>query len=77
MQFSNSERKALDRFFKTDLGETVLAMINDLKEDQLRKAMYGAATDKGASFTHDYVTRAAAIESVYYMLAPTPKKKSK
>lgn len=76
MQFSNSERKALDRFFKTDLGETVLAMINDLKEDQLRKAMYGAATDKGASFTHDYVTRAAAIETVYYMLAPT-KRKSK
>lgn len=73
MQFSKDERRVLDKFLKTDLGVKLLDMILELKDDQVRKALYGAATDKGAEFTHDYITRAAAIESVYYMLAPIKK----
>lgn len=73
-QLSEAERKALNNFMRTELGEKVLDMIKVSAQGYLDRAMLNF--NKGPEFTHDCVVAAAAIETIYEFLKP-PKPKDK
>ena len=70
---TDAERKTLDNFMKTDLGQKVLASIKDSQQTYFDAAMAGFM--KGPEFTHDCVVAAAAVETIYQFLKPIKKKK--
>lgn len=67
-RLSEAEVKTLNRFMRTELGEKVLANIQEFKQGYLDKAVAGYI--KGKDFTHDCIVAAAGIETIYQYLKP-------
>lgn len=67
-RLSEAERKTLNRWMRTELGEKVLANIQEAQQGYLDQAVAGFI--KGPEFTHDCVVAAAAIETIYQFLKP-------
>ena len=75
LKFSEDEKKVWRRFWRTGVGQKGLAMIKELEDDVLRQGMVAAATDKPTELTNNYLVRAAAIDTVYYLLKPDEAKR--
>lgn len=67
-RLSEAEQKTLNRWMRTELGEKVLANIQEASQGYLDQAVAGFT--KGKEFTHDCVVAAAAIETIYQFLKP-------
>lgn len=73
-RLSEAEKKTLNRWMSTELGEKVLANIQEAAQGYLDQAVAGFT--KGQEFTHNCVVAAAAIETIYQFLKP-PKETEK
>lgn len=73
-ELSETERKTLNDFMRTELGGKVLDLIKESQQSYLDTAML--ITNKGPQATHDCVVAAAAVETIYQFLKP-PKPKEK
>lgn len=70
-RFSEKEKGAWRNFWRSELGEKGLEMIKELRDEQIDKAMAAVDGGKSAEVTHDYLVKATAIDTIYYMLKPT------
>lgn len=70
---SKAERKSLNNFMRTDLGQKVLANIQDARQAYLDAAVAGYR--HGREYTHDNVVAAAACETIYQFLKPPKEEK--
>ena len=67
-KLSEAEQKTLNRWMRTDLGQKVLAIIQESAQGYLDSAVAGF--NKGRDYTHECVVAAAAIETIYQFLRP-------
>lgn len=66
---TENERKVLDRFMRTELGEKVLANIASIRQGYLDAAV--TRYNQGQEFIHSQVAAAAGVEAVYYFMKPS------
>ena len=65
-KLSEAEKRTLGIWLDTDTGDTLLKIIDEMKQNYLDEAMAGL--NQGAQFTHDRVVAARTTETIYYWL---------
>lgn len=71
--FTPAERKVVNLWLDTEVGERLLELLEESKQTYLSEAMTN--TSKGVQFTHDKVVAAQTVDYLIAWLKPPEKKK--
>lgn len=76
-KWTSAKKSNWRKFWRSDMGQEAIAIITEMRDDELERALIEAHNPAAGDVIENYVKRAAGIDSVLQMITLTTKNLTK